>query len=156
MLFLCYTPWVTGTQPWTLNFKVQSLNYISVKDRPRHFAKLPNMEDTFCGPIPRLISCAGVTGRRGLHVCQTYTVQVSTRIWQPMTCMHQEMPRSYETHCSYDLYHSALHRTWVAMYWSYRKVTLWEMLVPSCSLVWSNLFSRLEQCVGSSLHSHTS
>ena len=25
----------------------QSLNYISVKNRPRHFAKLPNMEDTF-------------------------------------------------------------------------------------------------------------
>ena len=42
------------------------MNHISHKNRLRCYAKSPIVQDVFPGPIPDLISCAGVTGGWGL------------------------------------------------------------------------------------------
>ena len=51
---------------------LQSVNHISLKNRPRCYVKSPTVQDTFRS-IPGLISCTGVTRKWGLlsHACNS-------------------------------------------------------------------------------------
>ena len=86
--------------------------------RPRCYAKSPTVHDTF-GPIPGLISCAGVTGRWGLLSHTVPYVQVTHVItlhseWCFMTlaCMLHSFPCFKTGRMKPSGYQRLQHKTW--------------------------------------------